>query len=110
MNEKPMSIQYLIELHQHYQGDSNRERQIRVFTDDLAYRSINGTEYAASILYADYLGFRIIGIIEPWVRRLRRYPLMVPETLRSGVRAILEKQNVLLTDEGELISKERPHV
>lgn len=75
----------------------------KVFQMDLSTRSENGIQYAAAVIYADYLGIRVIGVIPPWVRRLRHYPKNVPLTLREGVAEILEEQGILLTDEGELV-------
>lgn len=78
----------------------------KVFESELSSFSTNGIEFAAGIIYADYLGIRIIGRVPSWIRRLRQYPNQVPIQLRDGVRKILDIQNVLLTDEGELIRKQ----
>jgi len=96
MAEKILCIQYLLEQFQ--------RQHTRVFEDQLSLRANSGVEYAAAVIYADYLGFQVIGRIPPWVRRLRRYPKAVPSQLREGVTRILAIQHVHLNDEGELVS------
>lgn len=77
----------------------------KVFESELSSFSNSGIEFAAAILYADYLGIRVIGRIPAWVRRLRQFPNQVPPALCQGVRKVLDIQNVLLTDSGELVRK-----
>jgi len=78
----------------------------RVFESELSTRATSGREYAAAILYAEYLGFRLIGRIPSWVRRLRTYPQAVPPELLSEVREILSTQHVNLTNRGSLVFSE----
>lgn len=99
MEENPQdkAIAYLLEVSQRRQG--------KVFEDDLSSLCESGIQYAAAILYAEYLGIYVIGRIPAWVRRLRKFPRAVPPTLREGVHKILTIQNVELTDEGVLQSR-----
>jgi hypothetical protein len=96
MSEISFALQYINELSQ--------QRKDRVFESEISTRAINGIQFAAAILYADYQGFRIIGRIPPWVRRLRKFPLTVPPALLEGVRVELASISLSLENDGEILS------
>lgn len=79
------------------------QQQIKnVYIDYMSQISEDGIQFAAAIIYAQYLGMRIIGPIPPWVRRLVTYPLMAPDELLHGVRWILETKKLKLSDDGKV--------
>lgn len=82
-----------------------QERKKQVFVDWMSQISEDGIQFAAAILYAQYLGMYIVGPIPAWIRRLKEMPLMSPDELLYGVRYILNTKGVQLTDQGKLIPK-----
>ncbi len=82
-----------------------QERGKKVFLDWMSQISEDGIQFAAAILYAQYLGMYIVGPIPAWIRRLKEMPLMSPDELLYGVRYILNTKGVQLTDQGELKAK-----
>lgn len=79
-----------------------QERGKKVFVDWMSNVSEDGIQFAAAVLYAQYLGLYIVGPIPPWIRRLKEMPLMSPDELLYGVRFILKEKGVTLTDQGKL--------
>ena len=96
MNEelKIPSLEYVSKLFQ--------EQQKKVYLDWMSQISEDGIQFAASVLYAQYLGMYIIGPIPAWIRRVKVMPLMSPDELLYGIRYILKTKGVTLTDQGEL--------
>lgn len=94
MNLEIPSMNYISKIFQ--------EQKKIVYLDYLSQVSEDGIQFAASVLYAQYLGLQIIGPIPPWIRRLKEMPLMSPDELLYGIRFILKTKGVTLTDQGKL--------
>lgn len=88
--------------------DVFERRREKVFESDLSSRSTSGIQYASAVLYAEYLGLRVIGRIPAWVIRARNYPNAVPPQLLLGINETLKCHGLKLqvniqTGKGELI-------
>jgi hypothetical protein len=71
--------------------------------EEISLHSNSGVEYAAGILYAQSLGFKIYGKIPTWILKLTKSPQNVHPQLISRVRELLKEVSITLTENGELI-------
>ena len=79
-----------------------QEQRKKVYVDWISQISEDGIQFAAGVLYAQYLGLYVVGPLPSWIRRLKEMPLMSPDELLYGVRFILKEKGVTLTDQGNL--------